>query len=456
MNVKTFITDRLGVDKAIFYTLLSRSLQIFTALFTIFFIAGNLSLEEQGYYYTFGSIVGIQVFFELGLTGIITQFVAHEKSNLQFDDNYNLLGNVLYKSRLSSLLHFCAKWYAVFAILLLVALIIAGYIFFTRFENHVSDIEWLSPWVLLAIGTSFNLLIAPLIAFVEGLGKVKEMAQIRVIQQIIQPIAVWGGLLIGCKLYVSGVDAILRVVIVGFLLWKSPFRVMIKNIWRDLASDRIAYMKEVFPYQWRIALSWISGYFIFQLFNPVLFAAEGSQIAGQMGMTISALSGIQALSQAWINTKVPKMSGYIAQKEYSKLDILFNSTFKQLLLIGTSLLVLFTITIYVIQILQLQIGGLDISERFLPIIPLILMVWAIWTTLPVNCWATYLRCHKKEPLLLNSVIMGIACCLSTLLLGYQYGLYGMVIGYSCLRIISLIWVYTVFEKNKQLWHNIES
>ena len=55
-------------------------------------------------------------------------------------------------------------------------------------------------------------------------------------------------------------------------------------------------MQEIFPFQWKIALSWISGYLIFQLFNPVLFATEGSKIAGQMGMTMVAISGISSIS----------------------------------------------------------------------------------------------------------------------------------------------------------------
>ena len=37
------------------------------------------------------------------------------------------------------------------------------------------------------------------------------------------------------------------------------------------------------------------GYFIFQLFNPVLFATEGAVVAGQMGMTLAALNGIKHL-----------------------------------------------------------------------------------------------------------------------------------------------------------------
>lgn len=450
---KNFITQKLGVDKAIFFTLLGRGLQISTALFTVFFIARYLSPEEQGYYYTFGSIVGIQVFFELGLTQIITQFVAHEASNLKWDENYNIIGEEKYKSRLASLLRFCAKWYSIFAVLIIIALLVAGVFFFNKFNDSGEGISWKLPWVLLVIGTAFNFLLAPVIAFIEGLGKVKEMAQIRLVQQFIHPIVIWGGLAIGSKLFVSGADAVLRVLVVSVIIYKAPFFKVLKGIWNTNVKEVISYKNEIFPVQWRIAVSWISGYFIFQLFNPVLFASEGAQVAGQMGMTMTALNAVQALTLAWINTKVPKLSGFIAQKQYAELDALFSRTMKQMLLIGFMVLIAFVLIIGFIQYYDIRPLGLSIGERFLPIIPLCLMSWAVFTMFPVNCWATYLRCHKKEPLMLNSIVMGVLCCASTLILGGIYGLYGMCIGYAVLRIISLIWIYFVYRTKKNEWHD---
>jgi len=453
MSLRTFITQKLGVDKAIFFTLLSRGLQISTALFTVFFIAKNLSPEEQGFYYTFGSIVALQVFFELGLTSIITQFVAHEASHLKLNSEFKMEGEALYRSRLSSLLKFCTKWYLIIAFLVFVALGTLGSIFFTKYSVEHKDIEWFLPWILLAIGTAFNLLLSPITAFLEGLGKVKEVAQLRFVQQIIHPVVVWGGLSIGGKLFVSGADAFIRVFVVAIILIKSPFFKILKNIWIDSGIEKVLYMKEIFPYQWRIALSWVSGYFIFQLFNPVLFATEGAKIAGQMGMTLTALNGIQSLTQSWINTKVPKMSGYIAQKDYKNLDSLFGKTMKQMLLIGTLAILCFVAVIYLIQSQGITFLGMDIGNRFLPIIPLSLMAWSSWTMVPISPWATYLRCHKKEPLLLNSVVMGILCCLSTVTLGYKYGLYGITIGFAALRIISLSWIYHTYKTKKREWHN---
>ena len=452
MSFRSFVTQKLGVDKAIFYTLLSRGLSISTALFTVFFIAKNLSPEEQGFYYTFGSITALQVFFELGMTHIVTQFVAHDVSHLKFDENYKLTGEKKYRSRLSSLLHFCTKWYLVFAGVILIALFIGGTLFFRRYDVENQDVVWHLPWLLLAVGTALNFLVAPILSFIEGLGKIKEVAQIRFIQQILHPIVIWGGLSIGSKLYVSGVEAIIRILVVFIIIFKSPFFRILKNIWDDEGEDKILYMGEIFPLQWRIALSWISGYFIFQLFNPVLFATEGAKIAGQMGMTMAALGGIQSLTQSWINTKIPKISGLIAQQDYKTLDILFAKTFKQMLLIGSSAILFFVFVVYFIQSNEIIFLEMNIGNRFLPIIPLCLMAWSSWTMIPINCWATYLRCHKKEPLLLNSVVVGILCCISTVGLGNLYGLYGMTIGFSLLRVVSLTWIYTIYKNKKEEWH----
>jgi hypothetical protein len=77
----------IGIDGAIAFTLLSRIIQAGGGIVSLIFIAKCLTKVEQGYYYTFGSILAIQIFFELGLSNIITQFVAHENADLIFGNN---------------------------------------------------------------------------------------------------------------------------------------------------------------------------------------------------------------------------------------------------------------------------------------------------------------------------------------------------------------------------------
>jgi len=449
-NSLTNLARYIGMDGAIAYTSGGRIIQGFTGVASVFFITTFLTGVEQGFYYTFGSILALQVFFELGLTGIMTQYVAHEASHLNLTSEKEYVGDNKFRSRLASLLHFCIKWYGILSFLILLFLLIVGYIYFNEYGNDQDNVEWHFPWLLICISTSINFLLSPLTSILNGLNFVKETSKIGFWQQIITPLSTWLGLACSFKLYVTGIGAIISSLIWLVYVYKHGLHKLLLNLWRIQITERVSYLKEIFPYQWRIALSWISGYFIFQLFNPVLFATEGAVVAGQMGMTMQALNSLMALTQSWINTKVPRLSALIAQKKYKELDILFITTMKQMLSIGTFLMFAFIIAIFALQHIVILYR---FSERFLPMLPLVLMCWACWTMFPINCWATYLRCHKKEPLLVNSVVVGILCCISTVGLGNLYGLYGMVIGFACLRFVSLTWIYCIYKKKKYEWHN---
>lgn len=323
------IARKIGMDKSIAYSSGANILRAITGLASIYFISLCLTGEEQGYYYTFGSILAIQVFFELGFTGIITQYVAHEQAHLIWsDDGLYLVGEEKYKSRLTHLLHFCVKWYSVIAILLFIVLTIVGYVFFSKYSKDES-VSWVLPWLFISLGTCLNLMISPLNSFVQGLGKVKEMSKIAFYIAFIAPAASWICLLLGFKLYVVGVISFLTAVLYIGYFYCTSLKTILYNIWKGQISERISYMQEIFPYQWKIALSWVSGYFIFQLFNPVLFATEGAKVAGQMGMTLQVFNAINSLSMNWITTKVPLFSRLIELKDYLSLDKIFNKTVLQ-------------------------------------------------------------------------------------------------------------------------------
>lgn len=75
----------IGMDGAIAYSSAARIIQAVANLLTIFFIATLLSSDDQGYYYTFVSVVGIQVFFELeqivmSHSGGLITIEEHQKS----------------------------------------------------------------------------------------------------------------------------------------------------------------------------------------------------------------------------------------------------------------------------------------------------------------------------------------------------------------------------------------
>lgn len=453
LEVFANMAHRIGMDKAIAYSSGSRIIGGFTGVMSVFFISTFLTGVEQGFYYTFGSILALQIFFELGLTGIMTQYVAHEVSHLSLNADNQYDGEEKYRSRLASLVHFCVKWYSVLAILVFVFLLIVGLIFFSHYgDEHSAEVEWHTPWVLICLGTSLNILQSPFISIFMGLGKVKEMSKVGFLQQIIIPLANWTGFVCGLKLYVLPLSSLLSILIWQSYVWKSGLAGIVVNLWKVKITESVAYFKEIFPYQWKIALSWVSGYFIFQLFNPVLFATEGAVVAGRMGMTLQALNAIQAFSMSWLNTKVPLYSQLIALKNYLQLDIIFNRTLKQMAGVCLALLVIFFIFIWLINTTQLQFNGHVLADRFLSYLPMLLLMITIYLNQYTSSWATYLRCHKQEPFLVISVCGALADGLSTLILGNLFGLYGITFGYCILTTLFFPWGYWIYKTKKTEWH----
>lgn len=448
MGKLKLLFDAIGFDKAIAYTVLSRVIQAGGGLVSIALISAFLSKEEQGYFYTFGSILAVQVFFELGLNTIITQYVAHEVVHLTWDSSTKIIGSRENLSRLSSLLHFCVKAFGILSIFLLIGLLIAGFIFFNRYNSATVVVHWQVSWIIICIATALMLLINPILAFLQGLGDVEGIAKIRLLQQTLNIVVV--GIVLFCKggLLASGIASIVSFLCLFLCVFFSYRKNLLIYIYNQKDIWNVSYMKEIFPFQYKIALSWISGYLIFQLFNPVLFVTEGPIVAGQMGMTLTALNGISSLSMSWISTKVPLMSSLIAKKYFDELDIIFDKTVYQVLGVNILLVVIFIGGVYCLSILQIPL-----VLRFLPILPLSLLSLVTIINQFVFSWATYLRCHKEEPFLVSSIVMGITCAISTFLFGNYFGLMGIVGGYTTLTVfLSFPWAFYIFTSKKKLWH----
>lgn len=455
MNLIRTIAKKIGMDRAIAFGSGARVVQAFSGVITIFFIATFLSGEEQGYYYTFGSLLAIQTFFELGFTNIITQFVAHEFSHLQITDNNVLQGEQKNQSRLSSLLHFSLKWYAIVSILFFVVVYILGFVFFKTSDASTPDVDWKIPWLILCVATTVKMFQSPFTAILMGMNKVVEMNEITFIQQLISPLMMWILLLSHCGLYVVGVSSVVAVLVwFVYIFRKKYLKELLVNIYRTPVCEKVYYMKEIFPYQWRIAISSLSGYFIFHFLTPIIFKYQGAVISGQVGMAITIISAIQSFSMSWLNTKVPLYSQLIARNEYAELDAIFNKTMRQMITVCVSLMFLAFFFLTSVDILGVSFKGELLSDRYLKGWPLLFLMAGYLTDQFSFSWATYLRCHKKEPFMLISLITGILCLTVIYFVSKYSSIFYVILFYSLVRILTTPWGYFIFKNCKNKWHRI--
>lgn len=448
--IKTLLL-KLGIDKTVFYTVFSRGWQGITAFLTVGIIAFFLTSEEQGYYFTFSSLLAVQVFVELGLSYVLQQFAGHEKAHLEWTKTGKLLGNEKAKERLASLLKLTMKWYVVAALLILVFLLPIGYWFFSYNQSkNINSVVWRLPWLFLVITFSLQFILTPILSILEGCGKIQNVAKVRLAQDSLGNFLLWIGFSCHFGLYAAPLLNLGRFIISASWLstgWRKNFFSDILTLLKSNIANQVDWRKEIFPFQWKIAVSWLSGYFIFQLFNPVLFAYHGAKVAGQMGLTLTVTNGIVTIAMAWINTKIPKFCEFIVKENYKNLDNLFFTTLWQSLFA-----VLVFASSFISTVFFVQYKGYEVGERFLPIIPLFFLFGNIIMNHVIFAMAVYLRAHKQEPLLLNSVVIAVLMSCSTYFFGKFYGALGVTSGYFAITLVSLCWCLSLFFIKRREWH----
>ena len=128
-RIRHWVRHAVGLDRAVGFTVLARFWGSAAGLVTVALIARFLSPAEQGYYYTFGSLVALQIVFELGFSFVILQLASHERARLSISSDYEITGDPIAHARLSSVIQKSVRWYSVAAVLMAGTLVPVGFYF---------------------------------------------------------------------------------------------------------------------------------------------------------------------------------------------------------------------------------------------------------------------------------------------------------------------------------------
>ncbi len=443
------VLNRIGIDPAVRNTLLGRGWFAFSGLISIFLLAHFLSRAEQGYYFTFSSVVGLQVFFELGLSSVILQFASHERAHLMVNADGTLSGDAVHKSRLASLLRSSLIWYVVCAVLLVLLLLPGGYAFFVMHSTHNLGINWRLPWCWIVIMTGGWLAITPMLALIEGCGFVREIAGLQLRYSLVGSILFWLALVAHWHLYTAPITNTVSLVYGMAWIWRK-YRVMLVDLLRtpiSHVSGTIGWRAEVWPLQWKIAASWGSGYLVFSTFTPILFAERGSIASGRMGLSLTVMSAISAIALAWVSTKAAPFGSLVAVRNWKELDKIFFPS-----MIYSTLALALLGTMVFAGTMLLGAFHVALASRMLPPLPLLLLILTTLINQPLFAAAIYLRAHKEEPFIWLSIVNGLAVTTCTLLVARKYGSLGIMTGYLVINTMSTLYGLRLFVKLRRQWH----
>jgi hypothetical protein len=436
---------RFGIDDAVLFVLTAKIWQIISGPVTLILIANYFSPQVQGFYYTFASIIALQTFVELGLSIVILNVASHEWIKLSMGSYGSISGDAGSLSRLASLGRFVALWYGAAALIFIVCVGFAGYAFMEYSGSGGVNWEW--PWIMLVCISGLQLLISPYNSLLEGCGQISVISKARLIQGIGSSLACWTVFIAGGELWVPVTSALIILVLnVALFLYRYPL--FFRQLFSNLSGDTIDWRIEIFPMQWRLAAQGMVNYFLFAVFTPVIFHYHGAEAAGRMGMTMQILAIIQSVSMAWVQTKAPEYATLIAKHDFLTLDRnwLRNS-------LVSIVVMVFGVSIFLFFLAVLQTHSQNLTERLLPLkIVGILAIGFILMQI-IQCFATYLRAHKREVLTMVGLTGGILCGILVWSLGRRFGSEGVAVAFllvvSCLN---LPWVAFIWFRAKSEWH----
>jgi hypothetical protein len=249
------------------------------------------------------------------------------------------------------------------------------------------------------------------------------------------------GLYFQWSLFALAMSLVVSMLIGIFLLIKT-FLTPIKQLWQLSASDCYNWWPEFSALIWRYAISWSSGYCIFQLFTPVAFKCYGAAFAGQVGMGIAMWTAGYNIATTWITAVTPQLNIFIAERNWKSLDKLFNmSMFRSIstMLLGGSVFFMLYAVFF---------DRFVIFQRLLNLSGLVIL-FLCWTLqLIVNNLAVYLRAHKKEPLMMISFISALYVALTTGICAIFFGEDFIFCGFLTSYIFGLPIIYHIFKKQK--------
>lgn len=383
-------------------TLLFRGWSVLAGAVMLLVLPLWLSPIQLGYHYTFASLLALQIFFELGMNQVVTQITSHEMAHLEMKTDGTAVGDAGRLDRLTSLARLLRSWYLIASCLFLCAVTAAGFAFFSRQAGTEEQVSWAGPWLVLCCATAGNLYLSPTLAMLEGAGRVGEVARLRLLQSMAGYILTAGALAAGAGLWASAILS--SAACLASFVWIRRQGRMVQ--WMRLRAtetqERIDWRHEILPFQWRIAVSWISGYFIFQLFTPMLFKNQGAVEAGRFGMVLAIFNSVQSIGMSWIYSCSPRMSASISRRNGEELREIFLNAIKPSLAF-TAL----CCTLVLVVVDGLGQVGVPFVNRLTSMTVMIFIASVTVVNSIIFSFAVFMRAHKEEPMMVPSVVLAV-------------------------------------------------
>ena len=147
-------------------------------------------------------------------------------------------------------------WYLGIAVAVASLVLEAG---FHLFAVEGVGVDWRAAWVLTVGTTAGTLLVTPALMTLNGLNEVAATARLGAVTFVVATLATWGLLVAGWGLMAGAIASALG--LATTIGWLAIYRGrLLLDLWRTpRAGPGVSWWSDVWPVQWRIAVSWLCG-----------------------------------------------------------------------------------------------------------------------------------------------------------------------------------------------------
>jgi hypothetical protein len=304
------------------------------------------------------------------------------------------------------------------------------------------NLNWATPWFLHILFSAGYLWLLPFMSLLDGCNQVAATAKFRFTQSLISNAALWGALAAGSELWSlpisSGIALTAIALYLGFV--KRRF---FQPFFRAPFSNALSWRNDLLPMQWRLAVQGLFSYLSFPLYTVLAYNYFGAVEAGRMGMTLQVIGGIQSFSLVFMIARAPEFALLAASGQVSALF----SRWKRAASLSLGVM---AVTCTLIMLSLVAAVKFDVAQvgRVLPISSFVMLSAGAVLAGVVQCFAVYLRAHKRELLTGVGVMSGLLYGVSAWVLCVMFGSFGMAMSYLAVTgLLTLPMTIFIFKAN---------
>lgn len=312
-----------------------------------------------------------------------------------------------------------------------VLMFIGGSLFMV--EGDVERGRWLWPWIAFCAASSVQLVLTLGLTYVEGTGGRHAAWKANFWIEVAAGVAFVAAVAAQMELWAVTAGALTRILVIVLLF-----------VWRfDLpapagAVSRFALWRgQLWPMQWKTLVNNLVGVSTTRLLTPLLLVAQGSVVAGQIGLVLALGYLVTTASSVWPLSQTALYSAHYHRGEYREFKDLIRRTF---------------LASFVLSVLFVMGGGLlcevlmATSTHMAARLPESRVLWIILAAAPLghlgNCFAMAVRAQRRDPVVIPNLLLAIPS-LAVLSIAADGGALAFSITYLCVAVAFLL-LYAYF------------